>query len=141
MFPLPAGRWGTAWSRLGRRPSLVLPILNCAVRLGLDEAGQRIEGARIALGPVAPWPYRAHGAEEYLTGKAANGQALAEAAGLVQEEAEPRDSVTRASRAYRLAVIPPLVEAALARAVARALDRATAGIRPDGNLSLSCGVS
>jgi CO/xanthine dehydrogenase FAD-binding subunit len=120
-FPLPAGRWGTAWSRLGRRPSLVLPILNCAVRLGLDEAGQRIEGARIALGPVAPWPYRAHRAEEYLTGKAANGQALAEAAGLVREEAEPRDSVTRASRAYRLAVIPPLVEAALARAVERAV--------------------
>jgi CO/xanthine dehydrogenase FAD-binding subunit len=119
-FPLPAGHWGTAWSRLGRRPSLVLPILNCAVRLALDGEGQRIVQARIALGPVAPRPCRARRAEGYLTGKAANGQALAEAAGLVREEAAPRDSITRASRAYRLEVIPPLVEAALARAVERA---------------------
>ena len=118
-FPLPAGRWCTAWSRLGRRPSLVLPILNCAVRLDLDETGQHIEQARIALGPVAPRPYRARRAEDYLLGKAPDGQVLARAAELVREEAEPRDSVTRASRAYRLEVIPPLVEAALARAVER----------------------
>ena len=119
-FPLPARRWGTAWSRLGRRPSLVLPILNCAVGLSLDEAGQRVEQARIALGPVAPRPYRARRAEDYLVGKAPNGQVLAWAAELVREGAQPRDSVTRASRAYRLEVIPPLVEAALARAVERA---------------------
>jgi CO/xanthine dehydrogenase FAD-binding subunit len=90
------------------------------VRLALDGEGQRIVQARIALGPVAPRPCRARRAEGYLTGKAANGQALAEAAGLVREEAAPRDSITRASRAYRLEVIPPLVEAALARAVERA---------------------
>lgn len=130
-FPLPAGHWGTAWSRLGRRPSLVLPVLNCAVGLSLDETGQRIEGARIALGPVAPRPYRARRAEDYLAGKAPNGQELARAAELVREEAEPRDSITRASRAYRLEVIPPLVEAALARAVLRAAGGAAAGVRPD----------
>jgi CO/xanthine dehydrogenase FAD-binding subunit len=118
-FPLPAGHWGSAWSRLGRRPSLALPILNCAVSLRLDSAGQRIERARIALGPVAPRPYRARRAEGFVLGKIPGVQVLAEAARLVQGEAEPRDSVARASRAYRLEVIPPLVEGALARAVER----------------------
>jgi CO/xanthine dehydrogenase FAD-binding subunit len=126
-FPRWNGRWGTAWSRLGRRPSLVLPILNCAVRLCLDDAGRQIEEARIALGPVAPRPYRARGAERYLEDKVPSAQVLAQAARLVQEEAQPRDSITRASRAYRLDVIPPLVEAALESAAQRALSGSTDG--------------
>ena len=121
-FPLPAGRWGTAWSRLGCRPSLVLPILNRAVSLSLDDAGQRIEQARIALGPVAPVPYRARQAEAFLEGRSPQPAVLAEAAHLVRQKANPRDSITRASRTYRLAVIPALVEAALATAAQRALD-------------------
>jgi carbon-monoxide dehydrogenase medium subunit len=119
-FPLPHGRWGTAWSRIGRRPSLVLPILNCAVRLCLDVEGQEVEQARVALGPVAPRPYRARRAEAFLEGQPPSAQPFAQAAQLVQEEADPRDSIKRASRAYRLAIIPPLVEAALNRAAERA---------------------
>jgi carbon-monoxide dehydrogenase medium subunit len=121
-FPLPSGRWGTAWGRIGRRPSLVLPILNCAVRLCLDARGEQIETARIALGPVAPCPYRARGAEAYLEGRSPVAASFAQAACLVQEEANPRDSITRASRAYRLAIIPPMVEAALEAAAQRALE-------------------
>lgn len=121
-FPRPNPRWGTAWGRIGRRPSLVLPVLNCAVRLCLDTKGQHVETARIALGPVAPCPYRARGAEVYLEGQPPVAASFAQAARLVRQEANPRDSITRASRAYRLDVIPPMIGAALETAARRALE-------------------
>ncbi len=121
-FPRPNSRWGTAWGRIGRRPSLVLPVLNCAVGLCLDTKGQQVETARIALGPVAPCPYRARGAEAYLEGQPPVAASFARTAHLVQQEANPRDSITRASRTYRLAVIPPMIEAALETASRRALE-------------------
>lgn len=120
-FPSPRRHWGTAWSRIGRRPSLVLPILNCAVMLCLDAEGQQIETARIALGPVAPCPHRACRAEAYLQGRPPIKASFSQAARLAQQEANPRDSITRASRAYRLDIIPPMIETALETAARRAL--------------------
>ena len=119
-FPLLEGRWGTAWKRMGRRPSLVLPILNCAVRICLAPAAERIESATIALGPVAPHPFRARQAETYLRGQAISAELINEAARLAQGECNPRDSAARASRAYRLAIIPALVADALNIATQRA---------------------
>ncbi len=119
-FSLPSGRWGTAWERIGRRPSLVLPILNCAIKICLAPDADRIESATIALGPVAPKPFRAHQAEEHLRGQAISPELLEQAAQLAQGECNPRDSVARASRAYRLAVIPTMVKNALRHAVQRA---------------------
>lgn len=112
--------WGTAWSRIGRRPSLVLPILNCAVKLCLDAACEHIKLAAVAIGPVAPCPFRAREAETFLHGKPLSEEVFTQAARLAQREANPRDSVMRASRAYRLSVIPPMVEGALKTAAQRA---------------------
>lgn len=113
--------WGTAFVRIGRRPSVVLPILNCAVCVCLDASGERIEQARLALGPVAPRPFRARQVETYLEGRPPGHETFAEAAQLVRGLAEPRDSVMRASRTYRLAIIPPLVESTLQSAAQHAL--------------------
>jgi CO/xanthine dehydrogenase FAD-binding subunit len=117
-------RRGTAWIRLGRRPSLTLPILNCAVNVYLDGHEQKIKRVRIALGPVAPRPFRAFTAEQFLTGRSPDGENLAQAALLTQKEANPRGNVLRASRDYRLATIPVMVECSLRQAVERALNSA-----------------
>ncbi len=119
-FVSPEPLCGTAWRRIGRRPSLVLPILNCAVKLCLAREGGHIEGACVALGPVAPRPFRASGAETFLRGRPPTMEAFAQAARIAQEEADPRTSPRRASREYRLAIIPSLVTEALAVAAKRA---------------------
>jgi xanthine dehydrogenase FAD-binding subunit len=119
-FPRPQRPYGTAWERIGRRPSLVLPILNCAVKLCLDHNAGRIVRACIALGPVAAHPFRARRAEAFLEGQSPIAEAFEQAGRLVQSESSPRSSVKRASREYRLAVVPVLVSEALATAKERA---------------------
>ena len=117
-FPIPHTRWGTAWGRVGRRESLVLPILNCAVRLFV---GSRIQHATIALGPVAPCPFRARQAEAFLLGQSPTVDVLEQAGRIARDESNPRSSIMRASREYRLALIPSLVYNALETAAERAL--------------------
>ena len=119
-FPLREGRWGTAWERVGRRPSLVLPILNCAVSLQLDAVEERVVHAVVAMGPVAPRPFRARGAEAALVGQRPAGETFARAARAACQESQPRSSTFRASCDYRLSVIPHLVTAALSAAAQRA---------------------
>jgi CO/xanthine dehydrogenase FAD-binding subunit len=119
-FPIPPTSWGTAWRRAGRRPSLILPTLNCAVMLVLDPDGSRIAHAAIGMGPVASGPHRATEAESFLFGRAPDAASFAEAAQLAARGANPRTSIHRASREYRLAILPALVEDALESAARRA---------------------
>jgi len=125
-FPHPRLPWGTAWQRVGRRPSLVLPILNCAVKLCLSperRAGdhpRHIEHATIALGPVAPRPFRARKAEAFLRGRPPTAEIFIQAGHIAQQESTPRSSPMRASREYRLSIIPPLITDALTLAGERA---------------------
>lgn len=146
-FPRPRTSTGTAWRRVGRRPALVLPILNCAVRVELEagrdaaaecatrfaagtsvlDGDERIADVAIALGPVAPRPFRAREAEAFLKGCELRLEALEQAAEIARDEANPRTSVMRASRAYRLSVIPTLVSDALKEAVRRCTLRQARG--------------
>jgi CO/xanthine dehydrogenase FAD-binding subunit len=119
-FQLPQSPWGTAWHRIGRRASMVLPILNCAIKLCLHPGGTQIDYVTIALGPVAPRPYRARRAEAFLRGQPPAAEVFAQAARIVQQESDPRTSIMRASRDYRLSIIPPLVSDALKIAAKRA---------------------
>ncbi len=123
-FPVPRGRHGSAWERLGRRRALVLPILNCAVSVGLDQGGQHLEWARIALGPVAPVPLRPRETEVFLTGRPATEETFVQAGEIAAREAKPRTSLLRASKEYRVEVVKVLVRQGLERAVQQAQERA-----------------
>jgi len=116
-------RQGSAWERLGRRRALVLPILNCGASLALN-GEDRIAWARLSLGPVAPVPFRACQAEGFLAGQPAGEEAFARAAQIAAGECQPRSSLLRASREYRLEVLPVLVRRGLGRAAEQARARA-----------------
>jgi len=113
-------RAGSAFERLARRRALSLPMLNCGVAVQLNEAGDRFEHGTIALGPVAPIPFRAREAEALLAGAPLNEEAIHSAAEIAMEEAHPRTSLTRASKEYRKDMVAVLVRRALGRATEQA---------------------
>jgi carbon-monoxide dehydrogenase medium subunit len=123
-FPVPQGRHGSAWERIGRRRALVLPILNCGVSLALDGDDAQIAWARVSLGPVAPVPFRAQQTEAFLQGQPATAETFAQAGEIAAGEAKPRSSLLRASREYRVEVLKVLVRQGLARAAEEARSRA-----------------
>jgi len=114
---------GSAWERIGRRRALVLPILNCGVSVNLDASGQKLEWARIGLGPVSPVPFRAKETEAFLRGHAATKETFVQAGEIATGEASPRTSILRASKEYRHEVLKVLVRNGLARAVEQAKER------------------
>lgn len=114
-FPALGENQGSAFERLARRKALALPVLNVAVVVTLD--GDAFAEARIAMGPVAPTPFRARRAEESLRGAPANPEMIQQAAEVAVGEAKPRSSLLRASAAYRKEALKVLVRRALERAV------------------------
>jgi carbon-monoxide dehydrogenase medium subunit len=124
-FPALATGQGSAWERIGRRRALVLPILNCGVTVALDGPGAAVRRARIALGPVAPVPFRARETEAFVAGRPAGEETFAQAAEVAAGEAHPRTSLLRASKEYRTEVLKVLVRQGLARATAQARERTT----------------
>jgi CO/xanthine dehydrogenase FAD-binding subunit len=102
---------GCSFQRLARRRALALPIVNAAVVVGMDEG--TITYVRIAVGPVAPAPFRALAAERALTGHTPTEELIAQAAQLAARDARPRSSVLRGSAAYRTEMVEVLVQRGL----------------------------
>jgi carbon-monoxide dehydrogenase medium subunit len=121
-FAVPQARSGSAWRRIGRRPTLTLPILNCAATVRLDPRETTAAAVTLALGPVAVRPYRAREAEKFLLGRALDDSAIAQAAALAQALSHPRSNPLRASREYREGMIPVLVRQVLTEARDQALN-------------------
>jgi len=117
-FPALDENQGSAFERLARRKALALPVLNVAVVITLDDG--RFRDARIAMGPVAPTPFRARGAEKALRGMPSSSETIQRAAKVAAGEARPRSSLLRASAAYRKEVLAVLVRRALERALLQA---------------------
>jgi carbon-monoxide dehydrogenase medium subunit len=115
----PAGRVGSAYRRLGKCKSIALPVL-CAATVVQMEGGRFVSVA-ISLGPVAPHPFRARGAEAWLVGRPATPDTIARAVDLARGEANPRESLLRCGKDYREAMVVVLVQSTLEQAVKAAL--------------------
>ncbi len=109
----------TGFFRMARRKALALPILNGAVAIIVNPSLNRIEKARIAIGPVAEKPFRPRRAEAYLESNEVSPESLLEACRIASEEASPRDSL-RGSTFYR----KEMVRVKLIRTIEKVLEEA-----------------
>ena len=119
-FYLPLRQTGqaSAFSRIMRPQGVALPILNMAV--WLQRSGERIECARIAVGPAGPMPQRARQVEEFLGGKTYSEDTTAEAVKLIRETMKFRTSPRRATAEYRTHLVGVLLLEVLEKAWLRA---------------------
>lgn len=108
---------GSCYQRLAKRKALTLPILSAAIVVKVDPSQKQIEEAAIALGPVAPIPFRALSSEGLLQGAAITRENFMAAAERAMEESTPRDSCLRGSFDYRRQMVGVFVRRGLQRAV------------------------
>jgi xanthine dehydrogenase YagS FAD-binding subunit len=79
-----------------------------AVQLATDKTVKKVG---LVLGGVAPIPWRAAAAEQFLVGKTLSAEVVAEAASLALQGAEPLEK-----NAYKVPLTKTLVRRALAKA-------------------------
>lgn len=111
---------GGCFLRLSKRRAMSLPMLVCGVVVTVDTTRQVISEAAIALGPVAPVPFRDTQTEELVKGKPATLQTLQEAAESTCLYCSPRHSLLRGSGDYRQEMVQVLVKRGLRRALEQA---------------------
>jgi carbon-monoxide dehydrogenase medium subunit len=121
-MPAPPARTGTAFFKMMRRQAMDCSIVAVSARITLADDAQTCVEARVALGAVAPNPFRAKQAEALLAGKKLTPDLIREAARQAREAAKPIGDV-RASAEYRYMLVETLVERAVAQAVERAVSK------------------
>ncbi len=113
--PLPGPHTGTAFLKAGRRKAMSLAVVNVAVSIRRASDSMTVDGARIALGAVAPTPFRALAAEQLLQGQVFSVD-LAEAAAVEAARATAPITDLRATAPYRHALSRVLVKRAIVKA-------------------------
>lgn len=111
---VPEGGGRQFFYKLGLKRGGAIAVVSVATRVRLDAAGRCLE-ARIALGAVAPRPFRATEAEAALAGEPLTAAAIARAADLAAAAARPITDV-RGSAEYRTAMVRALVARGLSQA-------------------------
>jgi carbon-monoxide dehydrogenase medium subunit len=115
-LPEPTVGTGSAFLKVSR---VVADIAQACAAVKLVRDGENITDCRIALGAVAPTPVRVPRAEESLTGRKFDPEAVEAAARIVEEDISPITDV-RATAAYRRRVSRVIVRDALVSAWHRA---------------------
>ena len=116
--PQPANS-GSFFHRFIPRNEMDIAVVNVGARIDLDAGGERIEGARISVGAVAPTPLYVAAAGEALVGEAPTAEAFARAADIAADAATPITDM-RGSVAQRVHLTRVLTTRALDRALERA---------------------
>jgi aerobic carbon-monoxide dehydrogenase medium subunit len=113
--PDPGPGSGGAYFKLERK---VGDFATAAVGVHVSFSNGNVERAGIALTGVGPRNLRAEAAEQALAGQELNDEAIAEAARLAAEAAEPRDDI-RGSAEYKRNVVRVFTERGLRKAAER----------------------
>lgn len=108
----------SAFLKAGRRKAMEISVVCVATRVTLDSEELICRGATIALGAVAPTPWRAKRAEAHLAGQKLTPQTMQRAGEIAAQDCAPLDDV-RASAAYRRILVQSLVPRALALSLSR----------------------
>ena len=110
---------GTSFLKLRRHQTAIdMAVVNVATSLACSE--KNCTAAGIALGAVAPVPFRARKAESILVGAELNDDTIQKAAATAAEEAKPIDDV-RATSAYRKKMVAVLVQRSLENSMQRCI--------------------
>lgn len=117
--PAPPPNHGGAYQRFIPRNEMDIAVVGAGAALVLDESGQVIQQARIALGAVAPRPLFVEEAGAFLAGKPVSEEVLEEAARLAREAARPITDM-RGTAAQRKHLSHVLTRRVLIQAVQRA---------------------
>jgi CO/xanthine dehydrogenase FAD-binding subunit len=110
-IPLCSQKTGTSFLKLRRHQTAIdMAVVNVATALTCRK--KSCAAASIALGSVAPIPFRAKKAESVLSGAKLSTEIIQKAAATAAEEAKPIDDV-RATAAYRKKMVAVLVRRSL----------------------------
>jgi xanthine dehydrogenase YagS FAD-binding subunit len=109
-IPRSAGISSTTYE-VRQKESLDWPLAAASVAISFD-AAKKVKSARIALGHVAPIPWIANEAAQYLTGKAINEEVAAEAGKIAVANAKPLSGNAYKVQLARVAVKRAILQAA-----------------------------
>ncbi len=123
-FPACSPRSGSRYVRFIPRNEMDIAVAGAGAWLELDEAGDAIVGARIALAAVSPRAVEATEAAAWLLGRPATPASFERAGELARAAADPISDM-RGPREYRVHLVGVLVK----RALSIAADRARGGDR------------
>lgn len=116
-IPVPPPKSGGAYFKVERKVG-DFATAAAAVQLTLDGGGA-VQKAGIGLTNVGPTPIKASKAEDFLKGKKPDAAAIAQAAQLAAEAAQPSSDL-RGPAEYKKGLVKELTKRALSRAVERA---------------------
>ncbi|SMB93344.1 carbon-monoxide dehydrogenase medium subunit [Thermanaeromonas toyohensis ToBE] len=89
-FSLPPPNTKSGFLKLGRRNALAIARLSVAAVITLDPSKNKIAQAKVALGAVAPNPFRSEEIERLLVGAEVSSSLIEEAAALASQVVEKR---------------------------------------------------
>ncbi|MGM0471040.1 MAG: FAD binding domain-containing protein [Bacillota bacterium] len=115
-IPVVSDNAAGSFQKIGKRNALAIAVINCAVFVKIDCEEDNFKEVRICLGSVAPVPYKAVAAENFLVGKEINLDNITEAAKIVQEQIDPIDDI-RGTAEYRDDVAEVIVKRAICDAL------------------------
>jgi carbon-monoxide dehydrogenase medium subunit len=116
-IPIPPPKSGGAYFKLERKVG-DFATSAAAVQLTLEGSGA-IQKVGIGLTNVGPTPIKARKAEDFIRGKKPDAAAIAQAAQLASDEAEPSTDL-RGPAEYKKGLVKELTRRALSRALERA---------------------